>query len=320
VAPSQILVIDDDSSTASMIAALFPEEMCSVSVAESCNEGVAAAQNNVPMLVLLNADIERGYSCCRRFKKDSTLRQLPLILLSAEASDEQFAEHQSLASRADAYLKKPLDEALLASTIIELIGSNAAPSLRTARDETIVDVMDDLPDGFDTLVVDVLLDEEDDSEEAAPVVSSEPAEPQEHVPVLEEVADAVAELYAEPDKAAPQTAGSTALDEKESLIEQLADLRMAYQRAEQVYEIERSRLEEQIEALKKRCAHLETLASDGELNSLRERTEEQDLQIDALRAELRRLREQRNDFNATIETLISQNRSNEDEPNQGANE
>jgi len=315
VSASKILIIDNDEATADVLAELFPEEMCTLSIATSCDDGIKSAQSNKPMLVLLNVDIDRGYYCCRQFKKNAELKSLPLILVSAEATDEQFEEHQSLPSHADAYLKKPLDEMLLASTIIELIGMNPSTSSRGSElDEKVVDIMDELlPEETEELIVDVLFDDEslEEDSEKTEVTSESP----DHIPVLENVSDTVAELYSEPDITPITETEESSEDqvEMQSLIEQLANLRMAYQRAEQVYEIERSRLEEQIEALKKRCAHLETIANDDELAELHDKVDEQDTQIDALRAEIRRLLEQRNDFNVTIETLISQQNADSNE-------
>jgi len=48
-----------------------------------------------------------GFAVCNKLKKDERTRDIPLILLSSEESEETFAQHRQLRTRAEAYLHKP---------------------------------------------------------------------------------------------------------------------------------------------------------------------------------------------------------------------
>ena len=61
-------------------------------------------------LIIMSVELPRmsGFSVCNRFKKKNELRRIPLILVTAEASNEALQQHSSLPTRADDYLRKPV--------------------------------------------------------------------------------------------------------------------------------------------------------------------------------------------------------------------
>lgn len=130
---SNILVVDTDPRTTQLVSALFPSDVCVVQHAADAVEAVDIARAQLPVLAIICADIESGYGCCRQFKKDNDLKAIPVVLVSAHATPEQFSDHQKLPTSADTYLHKPLDESLLASVVIDLLGS--ARSRRAAAGE-----------------------------------------------------------------------------------------------------------------------------------------------------------------------------------------
>ena len=108
------MVIDSDKSAGDAL-----EPLCKGLELEPVyfGDGVAAmaeARRAPPELILLSVELARGsgYSLCNKIKKDGKLAEIPLILASSQASDETFAQHRRLKTKADAYLKKPyqLDE------------------------------------------------------------------------------------------------------------------------------------------------------------------------------------------------------------------
>ena len=73
------------------------------------SEGLALARENPPELIILAVELERvsGYAICNKFKKDPGLKEVPLILVSAQATPGDFAQHQKLKTHADGYVHKP---------------------------------------------------------------------------------------------------------------------------------------------------------------------------------------------------------------------
>ena len=49
-----------------------------------------------------------GFSVCNKLKKDPALKDVPLIIMSSESSDETFEQHQKLRTRAEDYVHKPI--------------------------------------------------------------------------------------------------------------------------------------------------------------------------------------------------------------------
>ncbi|MBT6434021.1 MAG: response regulator, partial [Deltaproteobacteria bacterium] len=73
------------------------------------SEGLAMARENPPELIILAVELDRvsGYAICNKFKKDPNLKEVPLILVSAQATPGDFAQHQKLKTHADGYVHKP---------------------------------------------------------------------------------------------------------------------------------------------------------------------------------------------------------------------
>src|ERR1700742_3929569 len=50
----------------------------------------------------------RCISVCNKPKKDPALKDVPLIIMSSESSDETFEQHRKLRTRAEDYVHKPI--------------------------------------------------------------------------------------------------------------------------------------------------------------------------------------------------------------------
>src|SRR5882762_2889808 len=56
-----------------------------------------------------------GFSVCNKLKRDPALKDVPLIIMSSESTEETFEQHRRLRTRAEDYLHKPISfEDLLA--------------------------------------------------------------------------------------------------------------------------------------------------------------------------------------------------------------
>ena len=49
-----------------------------------------------------------GFSVCNKLKRDPALKDVPLIIMSSESSDETFEQHRKLRTRAEDYVHKPI--------------------------------------------------------------------------------------------------------------------------------------------------------------------------------------------------------------------
>lgn len=107
---TKVLVLESDSEFAAILSSGLSEYGCEVSIVSDGEEGIALATAQRPELILLTIELPRmnGFSVCNRLKRNEELKDIPLILLSSEATDETFEQHQRLRTRADVYVKKPV--------------------------------------------------------------------------------------------------------------------------------------------------------------------------------------------------------------------
>src|SRR5687768_5705765 len=49
-----------------------------------------------------------GFSVCNKLKRDPALKEVPLIIMSSESSEETFEQHRRLRTRAEEYVHKPI--------------------------------------------------------------------------------------------------------------------------------------------------------------------------------------------------------------------
>ncbi len=107
---TKVLVFESDASFAAELRSELSKLDCTVSVVDDGNAGLQAAADNPPDLILLSIELPRmnGFSVCNKLKKDPALKDVPLIIMSSESSEETFEQHRKLRTRAEAYVHKPL--------------------------------------------------------------------------------------------------------------------------------------------------------------------------------------------------------------------
>ena len=105
-AKQKILIVDDDSNIAELIALYLEKEMFETKTAEDGEEALTLFESFQPDLILLDLMLpgKDGYQVCReiRAKKDT-----PIIMLSAKG--ETFDKVLGLELGADDYIIKPFD-------------------------------------------------------------------------------------------------------------------------------------------------------------------------------------------------------------------
>ncbi len=112
-----ILVVDDEQDLLDLIEYNLKKEGYNVLKAENGLEGIQAAKDHRPNLVLLDIMMPKmdGIETCEQMRADPELRQIPIIFLTAR-SDEK-TEIEGLNKGADDFITKPISTTKLVSRI-----------------------------------------------------------------------------------------------------------------------------------------------------------------------------------------------------------
>ena len=99
-----------------------------VDLATNGEECLAKAAQNRPDLILLDCMMPEmdGYEACRRLKQDPSLRDIPVIFLTAKSQEREVNKGLSLG--AVGYLIKPFNPMTLAEEIQQLLGTEQETS------------------------------------------------------------------------------------------------------------------------------------------------------------------------------------------------
>ncbi|HMY19130.1 MAG TPA: response regulator, partial [Polyangium sp.] len=93
---TKILVFESEPAFAWELRTELGRLGCTVQIVDDGNAGLQIAANDRPDLVLLSIELPRmnGFSICNKFKKDPHLRDVPLIIMSSDSSEETFEQHR----------------------------------------------------------------------------------------------------------------------------------------------------------------------------------------------------------------------------------
>src|SRR6201994_3963050 len=108
--PTKVLVFESDVAFAGELRNELGHLGCATTVVDDGNVGLQQAASEKPDLILLSIGLPRmnGCSVCNKLKKDPSLKDVPLIIMSSESSDETFEQHRKLRTRAEDYVHKPI--------------------------------------------------------------------------------------------------------------------------------------------------------------------------------------------------------------------
>jgi CheY-like chemotaxis protein len=108
--PTKVLVFESDPAFAGELRNELDALGCVTTVVDDGNVGLQQAASDRPDLILLSIELPRmnGFSVCNKLKKDPNLKDVPLIIMSTESSDETFDQHKKLRTRAEDYVHKPI--------------------------------------------------------------------------------------------------------------------------------------------------------------------------------------------------------------------
>jgi DNA-binding response OmpR family regulator/nitrogen-specific signal transduction histidine kinase len=127
-----ILVVEDEPDVREFIRAPL-EPFYTVIEASDGQEGIAKAKEIIPDLIVSDIMMPGtdGYELCRVLKKDIETSHIPIVLLTAKASEESIV--RGLESGADDYITKPFNTRMLLNRIKNLVELRRQLQLKIQR-------------------------------------------------------------------------------------------------------------------------------------------------------------------------------------------
>jgi CheY-like chemotaxis protein len=108
--PTKVLVFESDPGFAGELQSGLARLGCETRVVDDANAGLQVASSDRPDLILLSIELPRmnGFSVCNKLKRDPALKEVPLIIMSSDSTEETFEQHRRLRTRAEDYVHKPI--------------------------------------------------------------------------------------------------------------------------------------------------------------------------------------------------------------------
>src|SRR3954462_13857005 len=123
MAERNLLCIEPDGATVAEIRSALEPYGFGIENIPNGDDAIEWGRSHPTSLIILSVEPRKvGYAICNKLKRSPSLREVPLILISAEETLATFEQHKKLKSRADEYLLKPLDMSELASKVDQLVG------------------------------------------------------------------------------------------------------------------------------------------------------------------------------------------------------
>ncbi|GEM_PF-1784585 len=124
---ADILVIEDDAPTRSLIEELLGGAGCKVRTASSGESGLAEARRAPPSLVLLDLGLpgQSGFKIAELFRSDPATRHVKMVALTARRSWEDY--DAAFSSGVSAYIEKPVDRTKLLTVIEQVLAQKTPP-------------------------------------------------------------------------------------------------------------------------------------------------------------------------------------------------
>ncbi|HEX4405484.1 MAG TPA: response regulator [Polyangia bacterium] len=138
-----LLCIEPDSATVDQIRSELGPYGFTIESIPNGDEAIEWGKSTKPALIILSVEPRKvGYAICNKLKRSPSLREVPLVLISAEETLATFEQHRKLKSRADEYLTKPLDMNDLVEKIDKLIGLGSKQKTEEMDVQELVDDAD----------------------------------------------------------------------------------------------------------------------------------------------------------------------------------
>jgi DNA-binding response OmpR family regulator len=143
----KVLVVDDEPSIVRLIQVKLVKEGFEVLTAFNGEEALEKARSEKPDLILLDVMMPKmsGHTVCAELKKDTVLKTIPVIMLTAVGEFEQ--QLKGLQLGAAEYLTKPFNPKQLVELVRYLLEKGRTPDFvrqkerKERRLKTIVEIM-----------------------------------------------------------------------------------------------------------------------------------------------------------------------------------
>jgi len=123
---SVIMVIEDNPDNMDLVTEILEDEDYTVEGFDRARAGLARLQSGGIDLVLMDISLPdmNGLEATRLIRQDTSMNHLPILALTAHAMVND--ERDCLNAGCDAYLTKPIDDALLLQRIAYYLEANHA--------------------------------------------------------------------------------------------------------------------------------------------------------------------------------------------------
>lgn len=127
-----VLVVDDDPDVQAMVSAVLKAKGFVADCATSAEDAFDMLRGACTKLVIVDWDLPgmSGMDFCRRLREDPKLRELPVLVLTAHASQRAILE--AFEAGADDFIAKPFRTHELGVRVLGLLGRGHVETLRTA--------------------------------------------------------------------------------------------------------------------------------------------------------------------------------------------
>jgi twitching motility two-component system response regulator PilG len=123
---NRILIVEDEESLLKLESILLTSKGYQVTGVTDGRAALMEIARNRPDLVVLDIMLPEvdGFEVCRRIKDDPATRQIPVVMLTAKKSSQDYARGVQVG--ADAYLTKPFKSVKVLEVVAELLRKAAA--------------------------------------------------------------------------------------------------------------------------------------------------------------------------------------------------
>jgi len=121
--PKRILIVDDEPAIVLLLESRLKANGYQVSSAADGMTALEKAKKEKPDLLVLDLMLPKmdGYKVCAILKKDIRYAQIPIVMFTARAQEEDRLMGEEVG--ANAYITKPFDPQVLLGKIRELLGA-----------------------------------------------------------------------------------------------------------------------------------------------------------------------------------------------------
>ena len=127
----RVLTVDDDPDITMFVKTVLEENGYTPLVARNGEAGLSMARDEAPDLIILDVLMPKqsGIRMYRELKRDESLKNIPVIILSGIAKRTFLRSQEALTAfgdepipEPDVYIEKPVEPTELAETVSDLIG------------------------------------------------------------------------------------------------------------------------------------------------------------------------------------------------------